>query len=265
MLESFCRENFDSCRGAGHYPGSKDEDLVDWFLEIGWQLELLHFFSSLEDPKSLSLPMGRVSPSRIYLFLPGITGGNVGWGLRSGHEDEIETAAQIICLKSFSDGSCDLKRRLAEGNRCERHAGGGNQSNSLKSGPELAMLVLGILCQRWKRTLNGAKIREGFVPSSAVVATDETFWRLASGPSDLECGIVGYHDERIRIFAASRCMGFELVSLHLSPKTLGGETTERNSAGRTPPQANVKFSRYLMYIPLRTTVRSMYMPYVHKR
>lgn len=129
MLERRRLEDLESRNGTSHNPGSEDEDLLNRFGEIGWQLQLLHFLASLEDPKPLRLSIGPVSPSRIYLFLPRESGGDVGGSPWSGHEDKIKTAAQVVRLKGFANGGCDLKCCFAKGNGCKRDACRGDQAN----------------------------------------------------------------------------------------------------------------------------------------
>ncbi len=117
--------------GAGNDPGSKNEDLLDGLVQVGGHLQLGGLLAALEGPQTLGFAILRVAPGSKDLLLPSIGGGDVGGGLGTGNEDEVEAALEVVSLQGSADGRCDLEGGFAEGDRSEGHAGGRHESYGL--------------------------------------------------------------------------------------------------------------------------------------
>ncbi len=84
---------------TGHYPGPKHEDLLDRLLQVGGELQVADFPSSLENPDSLvGGTTAWITPGCKDPFFPCISGGDFERRLRPGHEHKIETTLEVVCL-----------------------------------------------------------------------------------------------------------------------------------------------------------------------
>jgi len=68
----------------------------------------------------------RVAPGSKDPLLPSIGGGDVGWGLGTGDEDEVEAALEVVGLQGAADRGGDLEGGLAERDRRKGDGGGGD-------------------------------------------------------------------------------------------------------------------------------------------
>lgn len=79
----------------------------------------------------MRLAIERVAPGSEDLLLPSMGSGDIGGSLRSGNEDEVETALKIVGLQGAANGGRDLEGRFAEGDGSEGDAGGGYETYRL--------------------------------------------------------------------------------------------------------------------------------------
>lgn len=138
MLQRGRLEDFDPGNRAGYEPCSLDQDLRDRFREIGGKLKLIDLLATLEDPNALGgVALYRIAPCREDLLPPSKGGRYIERCLGPGHENEVQTTAEIVRLQRLSDRSCDLESSFAKRDGCEGHICRRDKTDGLKENIEI--------------------------------------------------------------------------------------------------------------------------------
>ena len=132
MLQRGRLPDFDLGGAAPYNPLSHDNQPGDALNASQRQLQLGHLLSALEDPDASLYAAPSAAPGRKDELLPCQCRGDVLGGLRSGDEDEVQSALEVVRLQRAANGGGDLEGRLAEREGCEGDGSGGDESNSLK-------------------------------------------------------------------------------------------------------------------------------------
>lgn len=122
MFESCRLPDLDPRCAASNNPCPKAENLLDRLSQVLWDFELVNLLASLEAPQS-GLGVVCATPGSEDLVLPCQRCSDILGGLWSREEDEVQSALQVVGLKTASDGGGDLEGRLSEWNRGKRYRG----------------------------------------------------------------------------------------------------------------------------------------------